>query len=121
MGAEVIVEKEVLGLARDAMNCMKEYAVCKQEEITERKRIKAQLTALSRAIDAKKEMYMSTMERRSEERKEMYNIARETMTIAAQNGDVDMVNSMTHFMLETYKNAQEINFLGTKMLEEKSI
>lgn len=53
MGAEVLVGKEVIGLTRDVMNCMKEYAVCKQEEITERKRIKAQLTAITKMIDAK--------------------------------------------------------------------
>lgn len=61
MGAEVLVGKEVIGLTRDVMNCMKEYAVCKQEEITERKRIKAQLTAITKMIDGSIADYIQQM------------------------------------------------------------
>ena len=119
MGAEVLVGKEVIGLTRDVMNCMKEYAVCKQEEITERKRIKAQLTAITKMIDAKNEMYLMALEQNAEDRKMIYQMAKDTMSLAAKNGDLDMVKEMSRLVTDTYKGAPSIDLNQTRLLDEK--
>lgn len=119
MGAEVLVGKEIIGLTRDAMNCMKEYAVCKQEEITERKRIKAQLTAIIHLIDKNQEIYLAVLEQNAEDRKRIYDMASNTMALAAKNGDIDMVEKMSNLVMETYQRTPQVDLNQIKLLDSK--
>ena len=119
MGAEIVVAKEVTDLTKEAMHCMKEYAVCKQEEITERTRIKAQMTTLIRLIDSNKEMFLEALEKDAKERNRIYDMASRVIELAAKNGYLDMVEKMSDMVMKTYQETPRIDINQVKLLDGK--
>lgn len=122
MGAEIaLAVKAATDITKEAMNCFKEYAMCREQEVTERKRIRAQLQAVNHWIDANKEIYLKQIETGAEERKMMYKAVEGVIEKATKEQDLEMLKLAMNFMLTVYQKAPELGQVNIQMLEQKNI
>lgn len=119
MTGELIAVEMAADVAKEAMQCFKEYAMCREQEITERKRIRAQLEAINCIINANKEICLKQIETRADERKQMYDSVQVVINKAAQDNDIGMLKTAFDFMLTVYQNAPQINEINLNLLEKK--
>lgn len=122
MGAEIaIAVKAATDITKEAMHCFEEYAKCREQEVTERKRIRAQLQAVNHWIDANKEIYLKQIETGAEERKMMYKAVEGVIEKATKEQDLEMLKVAMNFMLTVYQKAPELGQVNIQMLEQHSI
>ena len=98
----LVVEHIVTDTAKEAMSLMNDYMKCKEEQITERKRISSALKIITKQIEANKEMYLMGIEKYYEERHKLYDIANESLKKASETGDMEMLKCTYNFILNVY-------------------
>lgn len=104
----------VVGTAKEAMNAVTDYLKCKQEQITERKKISAVLSAVTTQIEANKEMYIKGLELYYSERNRLYDQANKVIDKALENNDMEMVKVTYNFILTVYNQGNDKLELLTK-------
>lgn len=70
----------MIDIIKDTISCFTDYLKCKENEITERKRIAANLQAIEYRIDAQKEIYLEELKMSFAERNKIYDIAKKLLT-----------------------------------------
>lgn len=118
MTGELIAAEKAADVAKEAMQCFKEYAMCKEQEITERKRIRAQLEAINCIINANKEICLKQIETMANERKQMYHSVEGVINKAAQDNDMEMLKTALNFMLTVYQKAPQIGEINLNLLKK---
>lgn len=92
----------VIDITKESIRCFTEYAKCREHEITERKRISAALKAVQYQIDAQKEVYLKKLEKDSEERNRLYDMAEKTLGTALELEDKEMLQLCCNLILNVY-------------------
>lgn len=113
---EALVIGEAFGVIKEGINCLTEYAKCREHEITERRRISAQLRAVNNLIAANKEIYLKTIEEQFKERRERYEIADEVIKKALEYKDKEMIRDAYNFILNIYHGAPDATEFANNLL-----
>ncbi len=121
MTDELIIAEGIKDITKEAMQCFKEYSMCREQEITERQRIKAQLGAINHIIDANKEIYLKQIESNMEERKELYHSAQGIIEKASEDGDVEMLKIALDFVFAVYQKTPQLGEVSLELVEKKNI
>lgn len=121
MTGKLIAIEQAADVTKEAMHCFKEYAMSREQEITERKRIRAQLQAITCVINANKEICLKEIETKAEERKQLYHAVEGVIDKASKESDIEMLKVALDFMLTVYQKAPQIgemnlNLIGTTNL-----
>ena len=97
------VSIEIIKLVKESIHCYSEYAKTVEHEHTERKRIIANLKALKYQIDAQKELYLKALEMYYEERKMLFDVLKESIRKATENGDKETLTISGYLLIDLYK------------------
>lgn len=100
----------VMDVVKESMRCFAEYLKYREDEKTERIRIKSQLAAINEKINAQKEIYIKIIETSYAERKELYNHAQKTLELAMEMRDFETLKETYNFILMIYQSSININF-----------
>jgi hypothetical protein len=104
---QAMIVDTVVGIAREAMTAVTDYLKCKQEQITERKRISATLKAVTAQIEANKEMYIKGLEMYYAEINKLYDTANKAVERALENNDMEMLKCTYNFILTVYSQGND--------------
>ncbi|MDF2892044.1 MAG: hypothetical protein K0R80_2411 [Clostridia bacterium] len=96
---EVLVIEAVVDITKESIRCFTDYMKCREHEVTERHRITAQLKAINEAINAKKEMYIATLEKNHDKIKEAYAMGNMVVKSALETGNTEMVRETYKFII----------------------
>lgn len=99
-------------IVKHTMQCFKEYAICHEQEVTERKRIVAQMKVINNMIEAKKEIYLKYLQMRFEERKELYKSVQVVIESATEKEDMEMLKIALDFQRDIYQKMPTIEELN---------
>lgn len=99
---EAAVIMGVADITKESIRCFTEYSKCKEQEITERKRINATLKTVKYQIDAQKEVYLHELEKNYEERNRLYDMAEKAQQKALELGDKEMLQLCYNMILNVY-------------------
>jgi hypothetical protein len=102
----------VTGIIKEVTKCFKEYMITVEHEKTERYRIRANLEAKIRQIDASKELLLSFLNTQYLERIRLYNIAEKVINIAIANNDNEMVKTSMIFIQNIYESGDKNKLMG---------
>lgn len=97
----------VVGTAKEAMNAFTDYLKCKQEQITERKKISAVLSTVTTQIEANKEMYIKGLELYYAERNKLYDQANKAIEKAIEENNLEMIKLSYNFILTVYNQGND--------------
>ena len=90
-GEEALIADVVVKTITEVANIMNDYAKCRQEQITERQRIRAQLKAVTAQIQADKEKYIYAIDKFYEDKNRFYDIMEQALKNCEKCGDIEMM------------------------------
>lgn len=91
VGEEVLVVDTALKTFTEVARIMGDYAKCRQEQITERQKIRAQLKIITTQIQANKEKYIFAVENYYKEKHRIYDIIEQALETSQKLGDIEMM------------------------------
>lgn len=97
---EEILVGIVADIAKESIRCFTDYLKCREFEETERRRIAAQLRAINEAINAKKEMFIASLEKNHENIVNAYQLGNKVMESALKTSNMEMVKETFSFLKE---------------------
>lgn len=112
-----LIAMPITDLLGQGMQCFKEYKIAKLREETERRRIAAQLHAITLSINARKESYIESITRDYAERDKLYTIAIENLKIAQENHDNEMVKEAYNFILSVFEGGINLSCNRMQLLD----
>ena len=92
----------VVEITKESIRCYTEYLKCKEHEVTERKKINAQLKIMEYQINARKESYLKHLACDHEERMRLFEIAEKAQEVALKVGDLEMLKIACNQLLNVY-------------------
>ena len=93
---------------KEIVNGLTDYAKCREQEQTERERVRAQLKAVTAMVEARKEILIRFMDHSFAERDRLYELAERVLTVATESGDVESARMALNFLATVYnKNPLE--------------
>lgn len=95
----------VVDVLKESMYCFTEYQKCKQQEITERTRIKSQLKAILGKIKVDKEIFIHVVNSQFEERENLYKRMDKMIDLALELQDVEMLKYCYEYNMLIFKEA----------------
>lgn len=105
-GQEVVIAKIALEAATEITRIVGDYAKCRQEQITERQRIRAQLKLFTEQIQAKKEMYLYGIKRHYDFNQALYEGMQSILKDSLEKGDIESMKLTYDFMLNFYNSSE---------------
>lgn len=112
----------VTDIYKESLLCFTDYMKCREHEITERARISACLAAIVEKIAADKEMYMKTLEMNFNERTLLYDKVNETIAVANDHRDTEMLKLAYNFMLTVFQGGiQSTNKLSDNIFSNDKV
>lgn len=91
VGEEILVVDTALKTFTEVARIMGDYAKCRQEQITERQKIRAQLKIITTQIQANKEKYTFAVENYYKEKHRIYDIIEKALETSQKLGDIEMM------------------------------
>ncbi len=91
VGEEILVVDTALKTFTEVARIMGDYAKCRQEQITERQKIRAQLKIITTQIQANKEKYIFAVENYYKEKHRIYDIIEKALETSQKLGDIEMM------------------------------
>lgn len=117
---ETMIVMGCLDLTKEAINCLTDYAKCREHEKTERKRITEAFKAIKYQIDAQKEVYLAELEKRYEERFKLYDMTLKAQEVALETSDKEMLMMCYDFILEVYNDSVDTKLPVISLADNKS-
>lgn len=106
-GQEAMIAKMAFETVTEISRIAADYAKCKQEQITERERIRAQLKAFTTQILAEKEKYIYGIKKHYEFKQQLFINFQNMMKYSIENKDEKMVEILSDLMLNFYDKGME--------------
>lgn len=96
---ETVMIDAVVDITKESIRCFNDYLKCREQEETERHRIIAQLRAINEAINAKKEIFIKSIEKNHEKIKDAYEMGNKVIKSALETGNTEMVKETYNFII----------------------
>lgn len=120
-GQELLVAKMVSETATEITKIAADYAKCKQEQITERERIKAQLKAFTTQILAEKEKYIYGIKKYYESNQQIYTNLLDIVKSSCEKGDMESMKMAYEVLLQIYNSSIEQLKIVSGMTNDNSM
>src|SRR4051812_46949310 len=98
MSMNPVVLNEVGKLATESIKILGDYLKTRESEKTERARIRATLAAITKKIEADKEIFVNFIEKSFAERESLYQRADKVLNKALEAADPEMAKIALNFM-----------------------
>lgn len=95
----------ITDIAKESIKCFTDYQKCKEQEKTERIRIRGQLKAILRKIDADKEMFIHVVNSQFEEREQLYKRMDKMIELALKLEDIETLKYCYEYNMIIYQGA----------------
>ena len=105
-GEEALIVETAVKTFTEIGKIMGDYAKCRQEQITERQRIRAQLKLFTEQIQAKKEMYLYGIKRHYDFNQALYEGMQSILKDSLEKGDIESMKLTYDFMLNFYNSSE---------------
>lgn len=116
-----IIVVEGTKAAIDVISALKEYSIERERQITERERVRATLEVCLKELELKAEAVRRALEIQHDERKILYGMLQESLSRAAERGDVNTFESITKVLLVIYDRGPQLEKLGLSITEAKKL
>ena len=108
MSMDAMVAAEAGQVLVKAFEAFTEYQKTREQEITERQRIRATVEVAVKQIESNRIIFEKYMESSFKEREKLYKMVENTLTIATAQRDVEMAKLALNFIIAVYnKNPLE--------------
>jgi hypothetical protein len=117
MPVNPIIVVEGLKVITGTISAVKEYAIEREREKTERQRIALALEAYLRKLEVESQNFVLILQQRHEERLALYAHLEIALSTSAERGDIKMFEIVTATMLKIYEkgpNPQDAIGLGSQ-------
>ncbi|MCD8503249.1 MAG: hypothetical protein LRY71_18330 [Bacillaceae bacterium] len=107
-----VLAGSAVAIIKESIRCLTDYSKCREQEITERKRIAQQLKGFTEAIKAHKEFFTDSLANNQIKMEQAYDLANKVMKEALEQGNTEMVKETFNFIIaisqESAKEAEQI-------------
>jgi imidazoleglycerol phosphate dehydratase HisB len=100
---QTIVVGAVIDIVKESIVCFTDYMKFKQQETTERQRIRDMLKAITLQIEANKEVTIKALDDQHEKFKMVMDHANQALEMAKEERDTEMVKSTFEFIIQMSK------------------
>ena len=90
-GEEALIVETAVKTFTEIGKIMGDYAKCRQEQITERQRIRAQLKIITTQIQANKEKYIHAIDKYYQNKDRIYDFVEQALRASEKGGDMEMM------------------------------
>ena len=98
----VLVAKDVGELVKETVDSVTDYLKTKEVEKTEREKVKACLTAVTKKFEEDRKKFEDFLDKSFEEREKLYNQAEKVMDKALKDDNLELVKVSVNMMLTVY-------------------